>query len=185
MEGDVMKKGTINEIVMNVFVLILGVCLLLWADKVTKIVSIGIGAVVIGYAISLFVTYFRNKEKKVVDNFQLVYAITLLVLGGILIFRVDFLKEAVSFIVGIYVLISSVNRLLETIQIGKSLNTKFTSGLILSSIGIFLGIMCIVGKFLLPDIIIKYVGVLLIIYAIISIANLVMIRRTKWEINYG
>ena len=174
-----MKKGTINEIIMNIFVLLLGVCLLMWADKVTKLVSIGLGVVVVGYAISLFLAYFSNKEKKTTDNLQLIYAITMLVLGGILIFRVDFLKEVVSFIVGIYVLISSIIRLQETIETGKSLNTKYTSGIILSGIGIFLGIMCIVGKFLLPDIVIKYVGVLLIIYAIISIVNLVMIRRVK------
>jgi uncharacterized membrane protein HdeD (DUF308 family) len=70
-------------------------------------------------------------------------------------------------------------KLNESIQIGKKIENKLTGSIILSCIGVFIGLMCIVGKFLLPDMIIKYVGILLIVYGIINIINFIMLRRNK------
>ncbi len=174
-----MKKEFWYEILMNIGILVFGILLTMYADKITNIVSITIGILAILYAVGGFVKYFKNSERKVSDNIELVYAITMLVVGGILIFRVDFLKNLVSFVAGIYILISSFMKLNESIQIGKKIENKLTGSIILSCIGVFIGLMCIVGKFLLPDMIIKYVGILLIVYGIINIINFIMLRRNK------
>ena len=47
----------------------------------------------------------------------------------------------------------------------------------LSIVGIIIGIMSIVGKFLFPDIIVTYIGIMLIIYSVTSIINVVLINR--------
>ena len=65
----------------------------------------------------------------------------------------------------------------ESIVLSKSINTKMTSSIVLSIIGIIIGIMCIVGKFLVPDIIVTYIGVMLILYSVISIINIIIIGR--------
>ena len=150
---------------------------MIWSDLITQTVSVVIGLFLIGYAISLLVGYFRNKERKLADNASFVYAITLFVSGFILVFKVDFLKELISFVVGIYILLTSIIKLKEGIIIGRNLNTKLTGSIVLSILGILIGIMCIVGKIFLPDMIITYIGILLIIYSIISIANIIIIRR--------
>ena len=172
-----MKKSIFGEIVMFICIFLLGLALVLWAEKVTNVVSIVLGGVAVVYAIFGLVEYFKNKERGVRDNIVLIYVTTLLVVGGILIFKVDFLKELVSFIIGIYVLISSIIKLSECITLSKSLNTKMTGALVLSLVGILIGIMLIVGKFLFPDIIITYVGIMLIIYSIISIVNVILVNR--------
>ena len=171
-----MKKGFWYEILMYGCILLLGLALAFWAEKVTNLVSIVLGVIVLLYAIGGFINFFNKKERNTSDNLELVYAITLLVIAGILIFKVDFLKGLVSFIIGFYVLISSALKLYESIKIGKDIKVKLTGSVILSCIGVFIGIMCIAGKFLFPDIIITYVGVLLIVYSIISIINVVMMR---------
>ena len=58
-----MKKEVVSEILMSVCVLILGVCLTVWADKVTTLVSILLGVLAVIYGISALVSYFSNKEK--------------------------------------------------------------------------------------------------------------------------
>ena len=116
-----MKKEFWYEILMNIGILVFGILLTMYADKITNIVSITIGILAILYAVGGFVKYFKNSERKVSDNIELVYAITMLVVGGILIFRVDFLKNLVSFVAGIYILISSFMKLNESIQIGKKI----------------------------------------------------------------
>ncbi len=172
-----MKRSILGDIIMFICIFFLGIALVLWAEKVTKLVSILLGCLAVIYAGFGIVEYFKNKDRGVRDNVVLIYVTTLLVVGGILIFKVDFLKELVSFIIGIYILISSVIKLSECISLSKGLNTKLTGALVLSFVGVLIGIMLIVGKFLFPDIIITYVGVMLIVYSIVSIINTVLVNR--------
>ena len=158
-------------------VLILGVCLTVWADKVTTLVSILLGCLAVIYGISAFVSYFRNQDRIMNDRMQFIFGIIVLVIGFTLIFKVDFLKGLISFVVGIYIFLSSILRLQECLDIKKKLNVKMTSAIVLSVLGILVGILCIAGKFLVPDMIVTYIGVMLIIYSIISFIELIIIKR--------
>lgn len=172
-----MKKEFWAETLMLICTLILGVCLTVWADKVTTLVSILLGCLAVLYGIAAFVNYFGNQEKIMHDRMQFIFGIVVLVIGFVLIFKVDFLKELVSFIIGIYIVLSSVLKLKECLDIKKELNVKVTGALVLSILGIIIGIMCIIGKFIISDIIVKYIGIMLIIYSVISFIEIVMIKR--------
>ena len=172
-----MKKEVISEILLNVCVFILGVCLTIWADKVTSLVSILLGSLAVIYGMVAFIGYFSNQDRVLYDRMQFVFGIVVLVIGGILIFKVDFLKELVSFVIGIYILLSSILKLYECISIGKKMNTKMTAAIVLSIIGIVIGIMCITFKFLVPDMVVKYIGILLIVYSIINIIQAIIVKR--------
>lgn len=172
-----MKKNNLSEILMLICVLVLGICLTIWADKVTNIVSIFLGILAVLYSVVVFVNYFRNNTKVLNDRLGFIYGIIILVIGFVLIFRVDFLKELISFVIGIYVILTSIIKLHESIILSKNINTKMTTSIILSVVGIIIGILCIVGKFLVPDIIVKYIGVMLILYSVISITNIIIIGR--------
>ena len=172
-----MKKEFWSEALMLGCTLIVGVCLMIWADKVTTLVSILLGCLAILYGIIAFINYFTNKDRIIHDRMQFIFGIVVLVIGFVLIFKVDFLKELISFIIGIYIVLSSILRLQESINVGKALNEKMNGAIILSILGIVIGIMCIVGKFIVTDMIVKYIGIMLIIYSIISFIELIMIKR--------
>ena len=172
-----MKKEFLTETLMLVCTLILGVCLTVWADKVTTLVSILLGSLAVLYGIAAFINYFGNQEKIMHDRMQFIFGIVVLVIGFVLIFKVDFLKELVSFIIGIYIVLSSVLKLKECLDIKRKLNVKITGALVLSILGIVIGVMCIIGKFIISDMIVKYIGIMLIIYSVISFIELVMIKR--------
>ena len=172
-----MKKAILAEVLMLLCTLILGVCLVIWADKVTTVVSILLGCIAVFYGIAAFVNYFGNDEKIMADRMQFVFGIVVLVIGFILIFKVDFLKELVSYIIGIYILLTSIIKLKECISLRKELKIKMTGALVLSILGIVIGIMCIVGKFIISDMIVKYIGIMLIIYSVISIIELILVKR--------
>ena len=172
-----MKKNVLSEVLMYLCILALGISLTIWADKVTSIVSIILGILAILYAITKFVNYFNNKERVTADNLSLVYAVVILVVGLILIIKVNFLKELISLIIGIYILLSSILKLSESINIGKTTGAKLNGPTILSLIGILIGILCIAGKFILPDVIVTYIGIMLILYSIISIAELILVNK--------
>ena len=44
---------------------------------------------------------------------------------------------------------------------------------------ILLGILCILGKFLIPDLIVRIMGVILVIYSVMVIVNTLMLKRIE------
>ena len=161
-----MKKTIWSEVLMLICTLILGICLVMWADKVTTAISILLGCIAVFYGIAAFINYFGNQEKIMADRMQFIF-----------IFKVDFLKELVSFIIGLYILFSSIIKLRECILLSKELKVKMTGALVLSILGIVIGIMCILGKFIVGDMIVKYIGIMLIIYSVISFVELILVKR--------
>lgn len=172
-----MKKGFLSEALMLLCVLILGVCLTIWADKVTSLVSILLGCLALVYGISAMVSYFKNEDKIIYDRMQFIFGIIVLFVGLVLIFKVNFLKELVSFVIGMYIFVSSLLRLQECMIITKNSNIKMMPAIILSIVGILIGLLCIIGKFLVPDMIVTYIGIMLIIYSIVDFIELIIIRR--------
>lgn len=172
-----MKKKILNDIVVDGFILILGISLVVWADKVTNIVSILLGVMAILYGIIVFVNYFKKQDKLFSDTMMFTYGIVLFVMGIILIFKVEFLKELISFVIGIYITLTSSMRLHETITVSRASNIKMTPALVLSIVGIVVGLLAITLKLIFPDLIVQYIGVLLIIYSVVNMVNVIMIRR--------
>lgn len=162
---------------MFICLLLLGVSLVIWADKVTTIASIILGIVAILYGVIACVNYFRNQDKLMNDRLTFIYGIVIMVIGFVLIFKVEFLKELISFIIGIYIIFTSCIKLHESITIGKKINVKLKGATILAIVGIIIGILCIAGKFLIPDMVVKYIGILLVIYSVISIVQLVLLNK--------
>ena len=172
-----MKDKKMSEIVLAICLLIFGIFLVVWAERITKIVSILLGIVGIVYAVTMFINYFKKNDKTFGNTVNFIYGIFILVIGCILVFRVEFLKELISFIVGIYIVLSSTLRLHELLTLQKKDNVKLKSPIIMTLVLIFLGLLCILGKFLIPDLIVRVIGVILIIYSIMMIINAKMVKR--------
>jgi uncharacterized membrane protein HdeD (DUF308 family) len=161
----------LSESLVSICMAILGVCLIAWADNVTNLISMLLGIVVIVYGVTKIINYLHDK-----DNItDLILGIIILVVGGVLVFRASFLKELVSFIVGIYILISSASTFVYVMKNNK----ENKNSIILSVTGIVLGLLCIVGKFLIPDIILQLIGVLMVIYGVMNIVNVFLIDNKK------
>lgn len=174
-----MNKKNLSAILFNFGVLLVGICLILWAEKVTNFVSISLGCLICLYGIITIVSYFKVKDKLFNDTLHFIYGIFILVIGSVLIFRVDFLKELISFIVGIYIVLASIIKLYDVIITRKNNSVKLTGSLVLSIIGLLIGLLCIAGKFLIPDIILKFIGYMLVVYSLIDTSNLIIIGKNK------
>ena len=161
----------LSESLVSICMAIFGVCLVAWADNVTNIISILLGIVVIVYGVTKIINYLHDK-----DNItDLIFGILVLVIGGVLVFRASFLKELISFIIGIYILISSASSFVYVMKNNK----ENKNSIILSIIGIVIGLLCILGKFLIPDIMLQLIGVLMVIYGVMNIVNVFLIDNNN------
>ena len=153
--------------------LVLGVCLLIWADKVTSFISIAFGIMMLIYAAYTIIDCLRTKQN---SSSKIITAIALCIAGLFLIIQNSFLKELVSAIIGIFIVIIGIVKLQNAIH-SKPYNPKYLTPLILALIEILCGVLCITGRFIVPDLILQFLGVLLIISSLSDIIGSIMIYK--------
>lgn len=174
-----MKKNIISSLLILIALFIFGLSLVIWAENVTNIVSIVFGCITIIYGLAILIDYIRKDIKTLNDNLKLIFGIITIVLGGILVFKTNFLKELISFIIGIYVVLTSLLKLQETMNVQKSLGIKLTKNIIISVVEIIIGVLCIFGKFIVPDFFVKFIGIMLMIYSVLGIYNQIVISKNN------
>lgn len=161
----------------NIILLALGICLVIWADKVTSLISVALGVLFLVYAAYNFIAWYRVENRNVADNAKLITAIALAVAGGFLIIEKDFLKELISIILGIFLLIESIFRLQDALN-SKKYNPNYKNSLILAIIGVVCGALCVFGKIIIPDLMVQILGVLLIIFAVSDTTGGIMTKKS-------
>ena len=167
-----MNKKVGSEVVLSCLMFVVGICLLLWGQKLLDIITIVFGSILILYGLYNLIMQLKNKDKK---TLAIIYAVILLVIGIILVAKPNILSLIISFIVGIYIVISSISSLSLVLNSKRSANYKLQIGL--SIVLLIIGILCIVGKFLVPGIILQFIGLMLIIYSIVNIINMLMLKK--------
>lgn len=170
------KKAFLALSIIDVILLVLGITLLIWADKVVNGISIAIGSLFVLYAAYNFIAYFRS-EKKMADITKLIAGIAMIIAGVFLITQTNFIKEIISFVVGIFIIFESMVKLQDSFKLNKINKEAAKMPLILSAISLTCGVLCIFGKILIPDIFLQILGVMLIIFSFADICGLLSIRK--------
>lgn len=161
----------------NIILLALGICLVIWADKVTSLISVALGVLFLVYATYNFIAWYRVENRNMADNAKLITAIALAVAGGFLIIEKDFLKELISIVLGVFLLIESIFRLQDALN-SKKFNPNYKNSLILAIIGVVCGALCVFGKIIVPDLMVQILGVLLIIFAVSDTTGGIMTKQS-------
>ena len=161
-------------IIADIVVLVLGICLLIWHEQVLNIISMAIGALFILYSAYNLLAYARIKEKRSGDIKIIVTAVALLIAGVFLIVRADFIKEVISFIIGAYLVITSLLHMQNAITSNKQGNSL---PLILAIVGLACGILCVLGRLALPGIMVQILGAMLIVFAFCDIVGVSIVRK--------
>ena len=65
------------------------------------------------------------------------------------------------------------------VAINNSKKTRSKTGVYLSILGIVLGLLCLLGKLIIPDIVLKFVGFLVIVYSLSNIIITILLPSNK------
>lgn len=169
------KSSSKSEKILTSLALIgIGICLVIWADKVTDWILIVSGAIALVFAFVKLIA-FLNIDPKKRTNLPLFQIILSAIVGILLVTRSDFIKEAISFIVGIYMIMTCLIQLFGISTIRRKTGVFFGS-LVWPVLGIIVGILCITGRFIIPDEIARLIGVALIVYAVIYLTGTIAIE---------
>ncbi|MBR3594708.1 DUF308 domain-containing protein [Candidatus Saccharibacteria bacterium] len=172
-----MKQESSNlEKIVSAFALIaVGVCFVVWADKVTEWIAIALGVLALVAATIHAVKFFKTEPEKRTTT-GLFSIILVAAVGVLLVSRADFVKDAISFIIGVYIILSCA------IQMMSISALRHRTKLLLGSytwpvIGIIIGVLCVTGRFIVPDALATLTGVALIFYGVVYLLGLVTIEK--------
>ena len=173
----VMKQETSNleKIVSAIALLAIGVCFVVWADKVTEWIALVLGILALLAAATRTIIFCKTKPE-VRTNMSLLGIILLATVGILLVFRADFIKNAISFIIGLYIIFSCSIQLMSLSSLRRKIEAP-ASSLAWPIIGIIIGFLCITGQFIVPDALATLTGIALIIYGIVYLLGLVTVRK--------
>ena len=167
-------KDKFSKIVLSLGTLAIGIFVLLGADKVTTTAAMLFGICLVVYGLINGLTVYKKEP----DNTgKLVCQILIGIVGIVLIIKPNIISEIISFVIGIYIMFSSLVSL--KLVLDNKSSKKYKMGLILSIAGIVIGFLCILGKLLIPNLILRFLGAALIVYSVIAIMNIIIIPSKK------
>ena len=171
------KDSVLTSLILDATLLAVGICLIIWTDRVTSAIAIALGVIFLIAAAYNFIAYARNANTN--NNFvKIMTPIALAIAGVFLIAQNGFLKELISIIVGIAVTIISIFKIQDSLSL-KGKNGEYKLPLILSCICLICGILCIVGQISPLNFVLRALGVVMVIFAFLDITSSFTIKKSE------
>jgi len=178
MEIKIKSYSSQSSLLSSILFFILGAILFTSADKLLNIISIIIGTLFATAATISLIIYFIQARK--IDGIpkkgNLTFGIVSLILAIIFIFFSNIVEQVIRFIVGGWILLTGIMRLINLISMPKK-DSKFIQLLVVAILLIFIGIYTIVVEIFGLDII----GIIMMAYAGIEIVGYILYSKDKPE----
>lgn len=164
------ENKVLAPIAFNIILLVIGVCLTIWADKVTNLISMILGILLLFVATYYVLDYFRdtNREDGDKEISKLISAVFLAIVGTFFISNVEFIKDFISLIVGAGFAISGLSGLHDALDLKKSNPKEYKKPLIFAILSVIFGALCILGKLAVPDLMLRILGVMMVLFSVSS-----------------
>lgn len=175
------KYSSITSLLTSIALFVIGALLFNNPSEIIETISKIFGVILVVVGLFKIVIYVRRKNKGIpVTNLNLASGIAILIVGALFIFLAGAFETTLRFIIGIWILLSGINKLIAVIALGSQ-NKNFASMIIISIVLIILGGYII----LVSNLIISMIGLLLMIYSAIEIASYIIykVSNVKPEAN--
>lgn len=178
MEIKIKSYSSQSSLLSSILFFILGAILFTSADKLLNIVSIIIGTLfATGATISLIIYFIQaRKIDGTPKKGNLIFGVVAFILAIIFIFFSNIVEQAIRFVVGGWILLTGILRLVNVLSMPKK-DKKFIQLLIVAALLIFIGIYTIVVELFGLDII----GIVMMLYAGVEIIGYILYSKDKPE----
>ena len=176
------KELKVNYILSAVFCILFGATLVVWPDVSSKIVCIGLGAVLALSGIVNLITFFAQRDGSLLSQINLLAGIILTVLGGWVIFNPDVLIKIIPVVIGVVVAVHGVHNLLQALELFRNKYSKWWVALLLGALTVGLGILLICNPFEAVSTVVVLIGVFLLYDGVSDIWIISRVSKTAREI---
>lgn len=179
---EIFKKVYRISLISSIVFMVFGLLLIFQTESVIKTISLIIGTILLVIGVFPIVNYFRNRQPGLLSGAGLLYGIFSVVAGIVIIFNKNLLATIIPVLGGVWMIINSVNK----IQIAMELRDNKISSWIISFI--FAIIILIMATLLIINpvrgavLLSKTVGIFIVIYSILDIADSIFIKIKSKEL---
>lgn len=172
-----MNKIFNASVITSVIILVLGIFLFIQPDTIIHMISIILGGIILIPGITSLIDYFKNKYQP-----SLISGVITIIIGMILIVNTKLVASILPFILGIYFIVNGINRLQYALQL-KRQAINYSTSLVFSILIIICGILFIINPFGGALVITKVMGIFMIIYAVLDLANTIFIKKEMGQVS--
>lgn len=166
------KYSTISSLLVSIAFFILGALMFTSEDIIVELVSKIFGGIIACVGLFNLLLYIRRKNHQLpVNRLDSIVGIVMIVVGLLFIFLAGAFATAVRFLMGAWILLSGINKLIASLTIGPKYK-NYTSMLLLSLVLIFIGAYII----LRANLVIKGIGLVIMLYSAIEIAGYIVYK---------
>ena len=157
---------------------VMGIILLAKPDETLYVVSMICGITMIALGVAAAISYFAKDRNPIL----IILAVIAVVSGIIVCVRYKSIVSILLFLFGIFILISGIIDIITAFDAKKSGLRDWLFSLILS-IGVsVLGLIIVVNPFSSTLAVIRFLGVSLIVYAVVDLISFIQVKRMAKEI---
>lgn len=182
MEG-IMKKFLKSSIITSAILIVLGVLLILQSETTIMMISYIIGGVLVAIGALALIRYVKNGESPALRNeLDIVYGIVTIIFGIIIVQNYQAIASIIPAVIGIAIIISSAGKLNYAFQLREDESRMWKTTMVISIISTICGVIVLFNPFKAALGIMKIIGVFIILYAVLDLVSTVAIRSSVIKI---
>ena len=174
------KKLFVSSIISSVVLFVVGLFLVIRPASTLSLISYVLGGILVIIGTTSLVNYYKDKNS--VSTFELIYGVISLIAGLVLILNPKALASLIPFVIGVWILISSLIKLKYIWDLNDNKSKSWTTSLVITIIMLVLGIVLIFNPFEGAVMITRMIGIFVIIYAILDVVQSSIIKKSVKEI---
>ena len=178
-----MKKFLRSSIITSTVLILLGFLLIFQSETTIMMISYVIGGVLVAIGVLALIRYVRAGESPALRNeLDIVYGTVTIIFGIIIIKNYQMIASIIPAVIGIAIIISSAGKLNYAFQLKTEENRMWKTTMILSIISTIFGVFLLFNPFKAAMGIMKIIGVFIIIYAILDLISTIAIKSNVKKI---
>lgn len=183
-EADSMKalKGaTLQNVLMGVLFILLGVFLVLNPKGVARTICFSIGAVILTIGVVNLIIYFVSDVKHNLPKNKFIIGVVLVILGLFFIIGYRAIMEIMSRIMGVMIIFNGVMKLQSALDAMKMKAKGWVYFLLISVVTLLIGAIFLIHSFGSAKLVLRIVGLVLIAIGVTDLISVLYIRKRLGE----
>lgn len=174
-----MKKFLRSSIITSAVLILLGILLIFQSETTIMMISYVIGGVLVAIGVLALIRYVRAGECPALRNeLDIVYGTVTIIFGIIIIKNYQMIASIIPAVIGIAIIISSAGKLNYAFQLKTEENRMWKTTMILSIISTICGVVLLFNPFKAALGIMKIIGAFIIVYAILDLISTIAIKSS-------
>ena len=178
-----MKDFLKSSIATSIFLIILGILLVFQSEMTIMAISYVIGGILVAIGALALIRYIKKAaDKESTSELDIIDGIVTIIFGVIIIQNYQALASIIPIVLGVTIIVSSVGKLNYAFQLKADDNQLWKTTMIISIISTICGVVLLFNPFSAAIGIMKIIGIFIIVYAILDLVSTIAIKSSVTKI---